>query len=219
MKIAVPAYFENKKDFEILLLSENVSMTVINPCNGPGEKRNEEYNSIIKKLRDRGIEAFGYVHTSRASRHLSEVFSDIGKYISWYDLDGIFLDEVSPKYKWEYYYRISKTLDEMGRKLIINPGDVPDEDYIHISHVILSFENTFDIYKKSKLRDWPNKYPSEKFWHILHTTNERDLNETLSLVKQRNAGFVYVTDCQEPNAYFRLPSYWKREVDLISRDG
>ena len=210
MKIAVPAYFPDRREYDALLNSENVSIVVLNPLNGPGKEKDLGYEKIIDKLRGKGIETIGYVHTSQATRGMNDVWADMLRYLTWYSLDGIFLDETPYQYQWQYFYPFSKALQELGKKLIVNPGMVPQEDYIHIAYAILGFENTLDVYRNSQLPNWINKYPSDKFWHILHHTPGQSLEEALTILKRRNVGHVYVTDMD----YSKLPSYWQDEVDL-----
>jgi len=63
-----------------------------------------------------------------------------------------------------------------------------------------------------------NSYPSERFWHLIYATAEADLLDAIALSKQRNAGWIYVTDDTLPNPWNSLPdgTYWDALLDAVA---
>src|SRR5438270_4956564 len=80
-------------------------IAIINPSDGPGPSRDSAYDTGIQKLHNAGISVLGYVLTGWASRSSSAVKSDISAYKSWYNVNGIFFDEMSNSAGDETYYK------------------------------------------------------------------------------------------------------------------
>jgi hypothetical protein len=166
-----------------------VGIMIVNPDSGSGTAKSEAYAKAIDKARSMGIKILGYVPTSNGLRcfdcttanrpsacageegrqlpvcRLSGasmcVKKDIDNYYDWYNLDGIFLDEVQSKESIEdncettdinetctgcaeaYYKPI---VDYIHRKrpailgcrgdvppiVTLNPGTIPDVSYANI---------------------------------------------------------------------------------------
>lgn len=70
-------------------------VAIINPSNGPGNAPDSNFVNGINKLRAHGITVIGYVPIDYGSRSLALAAEDIGKYHSWYDVNGILLDVMS----------------------------------------------------------------------------------------------------------------------------
>ncbi|HEX2407164.1 MAG TPA: spherulation-specific family 4 protein, partial [Nitrososphaeraceae archaeon] len=99
--IMVALYFDPKFtlwDFLIDLKNQypNVPIiAVINPDNGPGDFKNNTYAIDVLKLQAAGINVIGYTFTNYGQRDVASIFQDISKYTLWYNVDGIFFDEVA----------------------------------------------------------------------------------------------------------------------------
>lgn len=73
----------------------NVPMRVIlNPNSGVGESFDQNYADATTMLQQAGIEVLGYVFTSYGKRSITTVENQITKWNTWYQPNGIFLDEM-----------------------------------------------------------------------------------------------------------------------------
>ena len=98
---------------------------ILNPASGPGTTQDPNYVAVVNKLRTAGGSVFGYVSTQYGNRDMTAVMNDIDKYILFYNINGIFIDEMaSNQEKLPYYEKftnISKQFDS-DFKVIGNPG-------------------------------------------------------------------------------------------------
>jgi hypothetical protein len=69
----------------------------MNPSNGPGKSIDPNYVTAVKTVDSAGTGflVFGYVYTRYGKRPLSSVEADVNKYKSWYNVDGIFVDQTA----------------------------------------------------------------------------------------------------------------------------
>jgi hypothetical protein len=65
---------------------------------------------------------------------------------------------------------------------------------------------------------WVHKYPPDRFWHIVYGMSADQLPAALELAKQRNAGWVYLTQ-ETGNPYDSPPQYWKAEAEAVEQQG
>ena len=72
------------------------TLVVINPNSGPGNSSNLDYVNLVNTLKTGASTVkivLGYVSTSYGNRNSTVVLADINTYYSFYNIDGIFLDE------------------------------------------------------------------------------------------------------------------------------
>ena len=99
-RVAIPAYFspstpEGQKFWGQLIAAAPVArLAVFNPNSGPGEQRDPAYASVLGRCKTCGVLTAGYVHTSYGQRPLAKVTAEIDKYMDWYSLEAILVDEV-----------------------------------------------------------------------------------------------------------------------------
>jgi len=226
MKIGVPAYFypqyPDPKWGSMQTATPTCRFAVANVNSGPGSSPDENYKKQITAARSAGLQVFGYVHTSYGRRSLSDVQSEVDKWFSYYaPLDGIFYDETSQSCSdFAYYttvYQYAKKNNPAGI-VVVNPGTVVPACLNSTGDIIVNFEDTEGTYNNWKAAGWEDKFPPEKFWHIVHTASSSSLPQLLSLAKSRNSGNIYITDKTLPNPYDGLPSYWTTEVTLVAKE-
>lgn len=222
-KIAIPSYFYPGS---LWTQMENayptIGIAIINPNSGAGDSEDSNYDSQVAKSQLSGLKILGYSHTSYGNRDITDVKKDIDKYYLWYNVDGIFVDEVSTDCnKIGYYTELKdyiKSKDDTG-VIVINPGTQTNECYMEVGDIVINFENTYYIYKnKYSQPSWVNNYPPNRFWHLVHTTpNIEKMKNVIQLSKNRNAGWVYVTPDVLSNPWDTLPStrYWNTELKVV----
>lgn len=111
-------------------------IAIINPSSGVGGSKDSHWANVADDLQDEGIKVVGYVSTQYAGRSAGDVQSEVDRYEDWYDVDGIFFDEVSPSAR-DYYNQVN---DGVGL-VILNPGAPVPESYEDIADIIIVNEN------------------------------------------------------------------------------
>ena len=217
--IAAPSYFYPGAQWDQLASASSVvGLTIINPNSGPGSSSDPNYVSQVTKSKAAGLQVIGYVYTNYAARSLQQVEGDIDLYYSWYNVDGIFIDQVSTSCTIESYYASLNTyVKSKGGKgiTVINPGQSTQECYINSADIIVNFEGAYSDYLNWSTT-WETKYSPSRFWHIVYAASSiTQATNAINLAKSRNAAWIYTTDLTLPNPYGALPTYWTQEVSAV----
>jgi hypothetical protein len=231
-KLIIPAYFYPGQDWiKINSASNVIGIVIANPNSGPGSSSDSTYKNQIKITQKTGISVIGYVHTSYGKRKIDTVKKEISNWVKWYNIKGIFLDEVPNDYDdptGNLYLNYYKDLNSFIKSKItngitvLNPGSFPPESYLTAGDIICTFESPYSNYKKTvgnySPRPWVSNYAADRFYHIVFNVNSTaNLQDTITLSNQRNAKYLYVTSLNLPNPYARLPpaTFWNKEVTLL----
>ncbi len=190
-------------------------VAVVNPANGPGTHQDPNYLSGIRLLRSAGVTMVGYVATNFADRSLNDVMDDILAYNSLYQVDGIFLDEMSNALGYETYYSaLGNFAKLLGFGLTVgNPGALVPTSYLGTLDNIV-------IYERGGL-------PSLESLSTFGLGDRRDEFSFISYgVSSLNTAFVgssssfvsllYITDRCMPSPYAALPSYFRSLLSTLS---
>jgi hypothetical protein len=200
---------------------------ILNPASGPGTTQDPNYVAVVNKLRAAGGRVFGYVSTRYGDRDIIEAKKDIDKYISFYNIDGIFIDEMANSQQrlpaYERIYQYIKGCNS-NFKVVGNPGmPYTLEGYLGAADTLVIFEGSLALYGNFRpmvTAPWVANHPRERFANIVYSaTSATDLMQALAQAGQTRAGSVYVTDGGLPNPYRRLPAYWGQAVaEIRARD-
>ena len=225
--LLVPAYFypaaEGLRSWERLMgAAQRVNVIAIaNPDNGPGTKRNSDYQRVIRRAAAAEVKVVGYVSTRYGKRDLAEVNRDINHWLTWYpEISGIFLDEQASEVEQLGYYRQLATSIHRRRKeslVIANPGVFCDQKYFAETDI-----DIFCVYEKGKsleslvLPDRLGLVPSGRLAGLVHAAPADQLAGNLESVAARQVGWLYVTDDRLPNPWDQLPSYWNDLVKFLA---
>jgi spherulation-specific family 4 protein len=223
----VPAYFypvNNSPWDDLNAAASRIPVTAImNPGSGPGNFQDSNYVGAVDSLRSAGGKVIGYVSTSWGNRSAAVVKADIDKYVSWYNIDGIFFDEMTntgTNGTLNYYqdiYDYVKSINS-GWEVMGNPGTSTTESYLTrpVADSLIVTENVGASYPGYTPSSWNYNYDPSAIGHLVHTAaTEADMLNYLDLAVQRNAGQVYITDDVLGNPWDTLPSYWDAEVTRI----
>jgi hypothetical protein len=228
LEIVVPAYFYPSAGSDWTDLNAaagKVPITAImNPGNGPGNATDSNYVAAVNAFRAAGGRVIGYVHSSYTTRPLQQVLDDIDRYDSWYDIDGIFVDEMSntgPAQKLDYYKSIVNHVKSIDAnwEVMGNPGTTTLEQYLTwpTADRLMVHENVGAAYPGYVPSSWNFNYDSSSFVHLVHTESTiAAMRNDLTLAVQRNAGGIYVTDDVLGNPWDRLPTYWNELVTGVA---
>ena len=225
MGILVPAYFGPRSSFwgELNFAATRVPLVAImNPNNGPGTAQNPDYVAAINALRTAGGRVIGYVSTSYAARDTNTVKADIDRYLSFYSMDGIFLDEMTNDgiaNHLNYYAALYQYIRQRGANLVVvgNPGINTLEIYLTrpVADVLVTFEAETG-YPALIVDGWVTKHLAQQFSHLPYNApSATTMTNYVNLAASRNAGWIYATDDTLPNPWNTLPTYWTNEVSYV----
>ena len=194
---------------------------VINPNNGPdGWPPNADYVAGLNDLRSAGVTILGYVYTSYGARSLAVVKADIDLYDQHFNIDGIFVDEVSTStnqlgyYQTLYSYIVARSNLHAG---VANPGIHQAEPFISTptadTTVIFEDGSGWSGYTPD---DYVTNYHASSFAALVYAEPDpAAMQATIVQAVKRGIGFVYITDDTLPNPWDTLPAYWEDEVNCI----
>jgi len=199
-------------------------VAIMNPNSGPGSSADTNYRRVTTALRAAGGRVIGYVHTSYADRALGDVKSDVDRYLSFYTVDGFFVDEMDNRNlaaSYAYYadlYQFIKAKD--ARYTVVgNPGTTTQEEYLArpCADTLVTFEHNTGYITYVPDR-WVTNYPANRFAHLPYAVaSSATMTNYIQLARARHAGFIFVTDDVLPNPWDTLPAYWENEVSLLQQ--
>ena len=218
----VPAYFYPGASWTGAITSQPPPSVMILDVtsSGAGSAPNRNYQAAVQRARAAGITIMGYSSTDYTRRPAAAVEADVTHYRSWYHVRDIFLDEASSDGgAAAYYQRLASYIHSVnpGSTVMLNPGTYPDQRYMAIGDIVMVYENTYANYVKLRVPGWVRNYPAAKFANAIYATSGPELAGAISLSRQRNAGYIYVTGNSGANPYRALPAYWPAENAIIAR--
>ena len=103
--------------------------------------------------------------------------------------------------------------------MITNPGIPCDESYLAqgVSNVTCVFVN-YQGFERFELPKTFKPYDASRFAAMPY--NISDVETMRIFVKEavlKRIGYIYISDAKPPNAWGKLPAYWKDEVEAVSR--
>ena len=205
---------------------DKILYVIINPSSGPGEVRDENYVKQIEKIKKSNIKIIAYIPTNYQKRSINTVYKDIEKYFEFYgkeNLNGFFFDEigVENKNEVEYLKELNNHVKNISNDYLVvsNPGrQITDEIAPH-SDIFVTSEISGEEYinkfskPKSKFENDSNNY--KHIYHIIYDVKPKDYKRVLKLSRERNAGWIMITDAKLPNPYDKMPSNFSKLVDII----
>ncbi|MCC6313923.1 MAG: spherulation-specific family 4 protein [Thermomicrobiales bacterium] len=220
LQIAVPAYFEESHWWdEMTQAAPATGMIVLNLYNGP-DKPSEYWKGRTQAAQRAGIKVVGYVLTGHGKRDKNLVKQDIRNHFDWFGVDGIYLDETSSAEDdkiVDYYREMATYVRQIKPKatVVVNSGYTPDERFMEFADIIENYEYDYDTYLKQKFPSWTLKYAANRFIHVVHSVPGTDAaKQTLDLARQRNAGYVFLTDVEDTNYIYKSlgGTLWNTQV-------
>lgn len=232
LELLVPAYFypagKGLSYWSALTAAASKApiTAIVNPDSGPGTAIDLSYSVVVDNARAAGVKLIGYVHTSYGARPLVDVVTDINRYLNFYAIDGIFIDEMADDgsaASVNYYLAIYQYIKGLNPdfRVIMNPGTTVPEMYVGLplADALVTFEAGPRPYRRLQTPAWVYGYSNDRFGHLLHDVGTLDTAlGLLTLAQQRNAGLVYITnDKGASNPWNSLPAYWNGLVSEVCR--
>ncbi len=198
----------------------NTVQAILNPASGPGEKRDPTYVSVVRNFRKAGGRVLGYIPTDYAKRAIADVERDLRTYLKFYEVDGIFLDEMArSKETLPYYRKLHRLIKDLKPdfKIVGNPGQpFVDEGIMETVDCVVLFEGSaagYAGYKPQESTPWIVRYPAKHFANIVHTAaTPAAMRQAVEKAKVSKAGWLFITNRVMPNPYDALPDYWSEEI-------
>lgn len=189
-------------------------ISVINPDNGPGKRPNPLYVQHLKDLKEAKVLVLGYVSTYWAAVPLETAKEDIRKYKEFYNLDGIFIDEMSNLKEFVPYYKeLVSYAKSLGLNYTIgNTGTDAAPEYVGVVDNIVISEG-YGVPTLSRLAGWHADHDKSNFSYIAHS--QTTVDKVFISTAKDFASFVYVTDDTMPNPYNKFPSYFDDLLEVL----
>ncbi len=209
--LLIPVYFNNdNEEWNKVIYNDAEEVVIINVNDGPGDSVDASYVQFISSLIANGKKPIGYIYTKYGSRSLSDVESDIDKWLKLYpDIEGFFIDEVSANSaELSYYKTIYDYIKSKGDYFIVlNVGTIPDKSYFEVADNVVVFED--DV---SKFVDGVCEINSSKSSIIVYGASEEQMK---SIITSNNCRYFYITDDSGLYPYDSLPTYFDEESSLL----
>ncbi|HEY6588321.1 MAG TPA: spherulation-specific family 4 protein [Nitrososphaeraceae archaeon] len=185
-------------------------LAVINPNNGPGNFKDTTYYTEVLKLQSARITVLGYTFTNYGQRDIDLIFQDINKYTLWYNVDGIFFDEVANFGQEENLKTLDDYANAKGASITMgNPGtDIPPS-YIGIMDNYVIYENK-GLPDLNSIEERYSELDKQHFSLTSYGVMDFDSNYITAL--SEFVQYMYVTNDDMPNPYDTLSIHLERLV-------
>ena len=109
---------------------------ILDPADGPGLKRDPAYVTVVRNFRKSGGRVLGYITTSYAKpARIALIERDLRSYLNFYEVDGVFLDEMTgTKEALPYYEQVRRLIKEIKPdffRIVGNPGQPFVDEGLH----------------------------------------------------------------------------------------
>ncbi len=204
--------------------SSSVSITaIINPANGPGARVDSNYQKRIDELDARGVQLAGYVHTGYGTRPLEAVIADMDAFRTLYPkVTMIFVDEQSSDIaNLDYYRAIHAHAATSGYTRVFgNPGSKTPEAFTtspHIPVTTVIYESPYTGWTTYSPDAYVGMRAASDFAMIATNVGSVErMRQCVTLARQRNIEYIYVTHDKGANPYDALPTYWAEETAAVA---
>ena len=213
-KLLVPAYFHPALEPEQWAMmadrAEQVQMVILNVNDGPGERRDEARLEALERLLEAGVAVAGYVDVDYGQRPRHDVVADIGCFMLWYRVTGIFFDRVpaAPDQVPAAALLARHARDIGAQSVIFHHGVYPAEAYAEHADILGTFEGPWSSYVDLPVPRWARELTDAKSYHVVYSVPPASFGDAVLLANRRRAGYVYITDHEGANPYERLPADW-----------
>lgn len=211
-RLIVPAYFHpasHPAEWAWLAgQAEQVRLVVLNLADGPGAAPDAVVRPAVRRLLAAGVPVAGYVDTSYGQRPPREALADLGRYLDWYQVTGVFFDRAPTGAEHlGHYADLAEGARRLGaREVALNHGAHPVEAYAQHADLLGTFEGPWPAYLDLAIPRWARSRPAAQFYHLPHSVPPGSFRDARWLAARRNAGCVYITDRGGPNPWDRLPA-------------
>jgi hypothetical protein len=212
----VPAYVPAEELIGLAADRSAPRLIVMNPHNGPGRRARASFRAAVSVAHDSGSRVLGYVATRYGARSISGVLEDVDRHIAWYDVDGIFFDEVAAGPERLLHYGVlARRVRARGQAVVLNPGVVPARGYLELADLVVTFEGHHRDHAAALSRTprWLRRMPPGRVAHLVYGATRE---EALATVRAAGAAaHVYATSGAPPNPWGTLPPYLHEQEEAL----
>lgn len=189
-------------------------LVIINPLNGSGHVKNNNYADGIHKMQSHDISVLGYVYTNYGTRNSTDIKNEITNYKNWYNVNGIFFDQMSNVPGNEVYYAdLTNFVKSLGLTFTVgNAGVDTKPSYIKTVDNIVIYENNM-LPSISSLAGWHKNYDKNNFSIIAFGID--GLDKSFVSDASNSTGYMYVTNGVLPNPFNSIPPYFGDLMDAL----
>jgi hypothetical protein len=220
--VMVPLYTYPGPTWDQIIAAKNAHQSVpivaiINPKNGSGNAQDPNYVAGIQSLQSSGIAVLGYVHTNYANRDLNMAMNDTGNYKNWYNVDGIFFDEMSNiAENKNYYSSLNDHAKSMGLSLTVgNSGIDTSPSYLGVVDNIVIYDNQ-NLPTLSFLGGWHTSFDKSNFSLLSYGIQTHD--QLFTKKASNYVGYIYMSNGTLPNPWGSVPPYFEELMSSIDND-
>ena len=214
--IIIPLYTYPGNTWDKVIQVKNANpsipiIAIINPNSGSGSSIDTNYETKIQELQSAEILVLGYVYTSYAQRNSAQAITEIDNYKNWYNVDGIFFDQMSNTVGDENYYQnLDDYVKSQGLSYTVgNPGADTLPSYVGTVDNIIIYENS-GLPDVSLINGWHEDYEKKNFSLLTHELNAID--SAFCVEASNYVGYLYMTNDILPNPWDSLPPYFDELV-------
>lgn len=197
-------------------------IVAVNPASGPGSAPDADYEQAIDMLNDAGVLVLGYTPTKYGSRDIEAVKADIDRWVEWYSVGGIMLDEFPNQNGYEAKYtEITSHAKSLGLSFVMgNAGTEVPQSYIGTVDIIGITEGhgympmgwlQYCVLCPSD--GWHQDYDKNNFKTIRYAIDSLDAKFVKEATKW--TGLLYLTDGVSPARWTHLPPYFDDLVSIL----
>ncbi|AND78577.1 spherulation-specific family 4 protein [Streptococcus pantholopis] len=208
-----------------------IPYVIINPDSGPGTAPNADFSRQIADNRNAGIQNIAYVKTDYFNRSLADITADVDRYVAFYGTDniaGIFFDEAGAgtnpndlQVMADLYTYVKNTYPNMT--VIANPGRSITDDLSPYADIWLTSEVSAEDYINNFPQPQSNfendSANANRIFHLIYAADPAQYDTLIELARQRNAGWLMITDDVQNNPYDELPTDFESLMSRINALG
>ena len=204
--------YEQEWEKLLNLTTDKEVWVVVNVNNGPGSSVDSTYASIISRLKQKGFKVLGYIYSSYGGRSLRTIYSEMIRWMRFYNVDGFFIDEVSTSLNtYRYYSSIYSRAKRFGKYVVLNPGTNINPTFFNIADKIVVFESPLEEYVNFSYLDYSSVAPDRVCTIVLNTPPDK-VDYVVQKAVANGSRCVYVHDRPDnwqtgDSAYFYLSPY------------
>jgi hypothetical protein len=210
--VLVPLYDTSGSTWDAVIQAKQAHpnvpiVAIINNFGGPGSSVDTSYATLTQRLHSVGISVIGYTYADYSSRASTKVMADMDKYKNWYNVDGIFIDQMAYSGGDESYYSdLTIYAKSIGLSLVIgNPGTETLPSYVGTVDAIVIYENP-GVPSISSLGGWHTNYDKTNWGVLPYGMDSLDYSFVANAVKY--VGYIGMGNGVDPNAWEPLPPYF-----------
>ncbi len=214
--LLVPLYSYPGNDWDTLVKEKTSHpsipiVAIINPDSGPGTK-DTNYVYGVQKLQSAGIRVIGYIYTANVG--YNNITGDIDEYKNWYNVNGIFFDQMSNvKGNETFYAHLSNYSRSVGLNFTVgNPGIDTLPSYVGTVNNMVLYDNP-DLPNVSAFEGWHKNFTKSNFSLVSYDVN--NVNKSYIEDMSKLVQYMYVSNATLPNPFNSLPGYLDNLLSIL----